>query len=76
MSPTDPKSRRYSFPAVAAVLALMFLAACAADKEEYVELPVDILYNVAKSNLDSGNFTEAAKGFDEVERQLTYSFGI
>ena len=53
---------------------MVFLSACAAPpQDDYVEEPVDILYNVAKNNLDKGNYKTAAKGFDEVERQHPYS---
>ena len=53
---------------------MVFLSACAApSQDEYVEEPVDILYNAAKNNLDKGNYKIAAKGFDEVERQHPYS---
>lgn len=50
------------------------LAACASDdKPEYVERPVDDLYNTAMSSLMAGNYNQAAEQFDEVERQHPYS---
>lgn len=63
---------RTSVAALAAVLFL--LAACAGDKEEkYVERPVEDLYNRAMSTLSAGEYTQAAKEFDEVDRQHPYS---
>lgn len=35
--------------------------------------PVDILYNKAAADLDRGNYTEAARGFEDVEREYPYS---
>ncbi len=58
------------------VLALSFaLAACgSSDKEpEYVERPVEDLYNSGMNTLLSGDFENAARLFDEVERQHPYS---
>ncbi|MEQ8666374.1 MAG: outer membrane protein assembly factor BamD [Rhodospirillales bacterium] len=53
---------------------ILTLAACAADDETpYVERPVHELYNSAKAMLDEGAYTQAAKAFDEVERQHPYS---
>lgn len=68
------KMRIGAIRSAAIVAALVFLSACAGEeKEVYIEQPVDVLYNVAKDNLDRGNFRIAAKGFDEVERQHPYS---
>src|SRR5690606_26138947 len=59
---------------VAVALLAGSLAACASDdKPEYVERPVDDLYNAAMNSLMAGNYTEAAEQFDEVERQHPYS---
>jgi len=56
------------------VLAFAALTACAGEAtEDYVEEPVDILYNSAKTLLDQQKFSEAALRFDEVERQHPYS---
>src|SRR3954453_17102909 len=53
---------------------LIALAACASDqKDEYVERPVEELYNEGFDNLHAGKNEEAAKLFDEVERQHPYS---
>jgi outer membrane protein assembly factor BamD len=54
--------------------AVLFLSACSSDdKPEYVELPVDVLYNNAANNLSEGNYKAASAGFDDVERQHPYS---
>lgn len=54
--------------------ALLFgVAACSSDKPEYVEKPVEELYNTALGSLNNEEFEEAAKQFDEVERQHPYS---
>lgn len=56
------------------VIALLGVAACSGDEEEvYVERPVHELYNSAKNLLDGGAYKQAARGFDEVERQHPYS---
>ena len=57
--------------AVAAVLAM--LGACGSDPDPYVERPVEELYNEAFDELLEGNYTPAARGFEEVERQHPYS---
>ncbi len=54
------------------VLGLALLTACA-EPEKYVERPVDQLYNTAMDQLANEYYREAAKGFDEVERQHPYS---
>ncbi len=63
---------RYIFTACACALAL-FLSACADDEEIYIERPVEELYNSAMDELLDESFTDAAKEFDEVERQHPYS---
>ena len=52
-----------------------FLTACSSNDEEvaYQEEPVQILYNRALAQLNNENYLEAARGFDEVERQHPYS---
>jgi len=52
---------------------LLILAACAEDDAEYQERPVEKLYNSAMDELLDGSYVNAAKGFDEVERQHPYS---
>lgn len=63
---------RRTFLATAAVAAL---AACSSDNEPdaYVERPVEELYNIAMADVGEGNYEQAAKSFDEVERQHPYS---
>jgi outer membrane protein assembly factor BamD len=59
---------------LAAVLCVSLLAGCASEKErEYVELPVADLYNKGVDELEAAQYKEAAKSFDEVERQHPYS---
>jgi len=56
--------------------ALLFVAACAYDDEvvpDYVEHPVDEIYNEALNVLQDEDFERAATMFDEVERQHPYS---
>ena len=49
------------------------LAACSSTEPEYVERPVDELYNTAMNRLLVANYDESARLFDEVERQHPYS---
>jgi len=68
--------RRFGGGARTVLLAVLLagLTACASDEEEaYRDRPVEELYNSALDELAGGNPTEAAKGFDEVERQHPYS---
>ena len=58
--------------AAAGLLALM-LAACSDKPPEYVERPVEELYNSALNQLYQKNYEESARLFDEVERQHPYS---
>jgi outer membrane protein assembly factor BamD len=60
----------------AALLAVLTLAACGGssnERPEYVERPVDELYNTAQDLLDEGEYGDAAVAFEEVERQHPYS---
>jgi outer membrane protein assembly factor BamD len=54
---------------------LLSLGACSSngDQEEYVEEPVDELYNRAMDFLQTGEDRQAARAFEEVERQHPYS---
>lgn len=64
---------RAAVPALA--LALM-LGACGSDGDDeidYVERPVEDIYNEALDQLQAGEYRQAAKEFDEVERQHPYS---
>ncbi|SBV99952.1 Outer membrane protein assembly factor BamD [uncultured Alphaproteobacteria bacterium] len=56
-------------------LAALLIAGCAADPkpDEYVEKPIQTLYDDAMGKLGAQNFKEAAKAFEEVERQHPYS---
>ena len=50
------------------------LAACSGDdKPEYVERPVEDLYNAAHNSMLAGEYEQSAYLFDEVERQHPYS---
>ncbi|MGH6913242.1 MAG: outer membrane protein assembly factor BamD [Geminicoccales bacterium] len=69
----DSSRRRHS---IAVLVLLAFgLCACAggADEEDYVERPVGDLYNEALDTLLEGSPRQAARGFEEVERQHPYS---
>ncbi|MBI3710354.1 MAG: outer membrane protein assembly factor BamD, partial [Proteobacteria bacterium] len=58
---------------VLAVLLVTGLAACSTTKDEYVERPVEDLYNAGVNALLDSRYSDAAKQFDEVERQHPYS---
>ncbi len=57
----------------ALIVAALALASCAAKKDEYVERPVEDLYNSAMDELRDGDYTKAVKDFDETDRQHPYS---
>ncbi|GAB4354504.1 MAG: outer membrane protein assembly factor BamD [Kiloniellaceae bacterium] len=58
----------------AAALIAVALTACGGDERPaYVERPVEELYNGALDAMQVGNYEEAARLFDEVERQHPYS---
>ncbi len=59
--------------AVAVIAALAALAGCAGDESQYVERPVEEIYNDAVDALAEGDLAEAVLQFDEVERQHPYS---
>src|SRR3546814_6453634 len=59
--------------AAAALLALTLAACGGEDKPVYVEKPVEELYNGAMNAMQAGDYQEAARLFDEVERQHPYS---
>ncbi len=69
--PADRRPAIYNVICVA-VLAVL-LTACANKKKEYVERPVEELYNQALDHLDNKEYVEATESFDEVERQHPYS---
>ncbi len=56
-------------------LALFSVSACVTEDDvgDYVERPVDEIYNEAMKVLEQEYFNDAAKLFDEVERQHPYS---
>ncbi len=64
-----PLMLRHTLP----LAALLAVASCSTTEEEIASQPVEALYNSAKDQLDSGNYTRAAKSFAEVERQHPYS---
>ena len=59
--------------ALALPIALLALAACKGTEPDIPDTPVDQLYNNALDMLNTGNSRQAAKLFDEVERQHPYS---
>lgn len=56
-----------------ALLAAMVLAGCSTDEPDYVERPVEELYNEAVDAVESEDYNQAADLFLEVERQHPYS---
>lgn len=71
---TNSYLKRIPWRLSALIAVPLLLSACAADdKDEYVEFPVDVLYNTAQASLEDGNYRAAATQFDEVERQHPYS---
>jgi outer membrane protein assembly factor BamD len=54
-------------------MALLALAACKSPEPDIPDTPVDQLYNNALDTLNAGRTRDAAKLFDEVERQHPYS---
>ncbi|MEE8500714.1 MAG: outer membrane protein assembly factor BamD [Kiloniellales bacterium] len=67
---------RRTAPALAAAVLCLLLWSCSWFEEEeprYVETPVEDLYNNAMDSLLVGDYFDAARLFDEVERQHPYS---
>jgi len=65
-------------PRLSAAFALaaagLLAAGCAGNKkDDYVERPVEELYNTAQDDIAKGDYEKAAKDFDEVDRQHPYS---
>jgi outer membrane protein assembly factor BamD len=59
---------------VALALSALAVAGCAgSNEEEYVERPVEELYNQALDQLEDGDPRQAGQAFEEVERQHPYS---
>jgi outer membrane protein assembly factor BamD len=67
------KSFSFAAPLVALGLAVLALAGCSTPKDQYVERPVEDLYNSGMDELEDANYTRAVKNFDEVDRQHPYS---
>ncbi len=65
--------RRASHALAVAGLCLTLWACGSTDEPAYVERPVEDLYNAAMDALLVSNYFEAARLFDEVERQHPYS---
>lgn len=62
--------------ATSTLLLSVTLAACAGSpkaEKQFVEQPVEQIYNAAAENLDNALWEDAAKGFEEVERQHPFS---
>ena len=57
----------------AAIPGLLLLAACSTPKDNYVERPVETLYNTAMDQLLDKTYKDAAKSFDAVDQQHPYS---
>lgn len=72
MTGPSPRVRR-ALALAAGLLLSAALGACASKKESYVERPVEQIYNHAVDLLLARKYPEAAKEFDEVERQHPYS---
>jgi len=73
---TPPKSfDRPQLLRAAALAGLVGLTACSPSnpKDDYVEKPVEELYNSAMDMMDNGEYQKASKAFDEVDRQHPYS---
>lgn len=67
-------ARRWRLRSVCGAALLALVTACSSTGEpEYVERPVEELYNDAMNKMEEGNYRKAAKQFDEVERQHPYS---
>ena len=71
--PEEFSSVMRASPAVIALALAGLLAACAAEQPQYVERPVEQLYNEAVDLMAQNDLKGAAKAFDEVERQHPYS---
>ncbi|HKH69443.1 MAG TPA: outer membrane protein assembly factor BamD, partial [Reyranella sp.] len=56
-------------------VAALTLSGCGSsdDDKNYVERPVEVLYNRALDDLGAQDYKAAAKGFEEVDRQHPYS---
>lgn len=59
--------------ALAAAVTLLVACSSTETEPEYVERPVEQIYNEAMDQMLAGNFRRSAQEFDEVERQHPYS---
>ena len=74
MRTRQPGPARFKPSLLALALLVLTLAGCAGKGEpEQVDEPVDKLYNQALDQLKNGDPKEAAKSFEEVDRQHPYS---
>src|SRR6185436_19152038 len=75
MSKAGSNRIRRTIAGLALAVAAFGLAACGSDDDEknYVERPVEVLYNRALDDLGAQEYKAAAKGFEEVDRQHPYS---
>lgn len=66
---------RGAFAWLAMAVAALALSGCGSsdDDKDYVERPVEVLYNRALDDLGAQDYKAAAKGFEEVDRQHPYS---
>src|SRR5215217_3118114 len=66
---------RGAFAGLAMAVATLTLSGCGSsdDDKNYVERPVEVLYNRALDDLGAQEYKAAAKGFEEVDRQHPYS---
>tara|TARA_A100001037_G_scaffold305746_1_gene347214 strand:+ start:5046 stop:5864 length:819 start_codon:yes stop_codon:yes gene_type:complete len=68
------KIRDWGSLSVAVILGCVVLAGCGSTRPEiYIERPVEDIYNIAMDYLLDGAYEDAAKAFEEVERQHPYS---
>src|SRR5215510_8784443 len=73
MTFTSKRPRERRLLVALAYCAALALPACAGKDDDYVEQPVEEIYNKAQDAMQAGKYNEAAKSFDEVERQHPYS---
>ena len=68
------KIRYLGGPFLAVIFGCILLAGCDSTRPEiYIERPVEDIYNIAMDYLLDGAYEDAARAFEEVERQHPYS---